>query len=236
MYALLYGYKIKIKEIGNMPGYFIHLGVCNEEALKDRGFVLGVEAPDMLKKHVKVLGIDGAKEKYNELKVSGMPEYEELESRINEKEEIGNNGGLHYGVSSKPGIKEYWSSLTDDQKKESFYKGYLWHLITDKKMYEQLDLDNKFKVVLECYNGDDIDSFKRQEVKKLHSDWDKTNELIKSKYGVELTPEVDELKVVGFNSDTNLSYVDWDIVRGVIDELRNINPLDCDLEDLVSKL
>ena len=103
-------------------------------------------------------------------------------------------------------------------------------------MYEQLDLDNKFKVVLECYNGDDIDSFKRQEVKKLHSDWDKTNELIKSKYGVELTPEVDELKVVGFNSDTNLSYVDWDIVRGVIDELRNINPLDCDLEDLVSKL
>ena len=37
-----------------MPGYYIHLASSNEKALKNRSFVLGVEAPDMLKKHVKV--------------------------------------------------------------------------------------------------------------------------------------------------------------------------------------
>ena len=35
-----------------MPGYYLHLAACKESSLENRSFVLGVEAPDMLKKHV----------------------------------------------------------------------------------------------------------------------------------------------------------------------------------------
>lgn len=219
-----------------MPGYYIHLAVCNNEALKERGFVLGVESPDILKKHLKLFGKEGALKKYEELKVDCMPDYEELKIRIYQKEFRDRTDGLHYGISSNPNIKEYWNRLSKQQKSNPFYIGYLWHLITDKLIYKELDLDMKFRCDLDNYSGDNIEEFKKRRKEKLHTDWDKTNELIRLKYKVDLTDEIRELNVVGFNKDTSLTYVDYDLICNIIDKLRRINPLNYDLDTFLDKL
>lgn len=217
-----------------MPGYMIHLSVCNEEVRKNRAFILGVEAPDLLKKYLKQYGIDGVEEKYNNLKVDGMPNFSELKERVCQKESSENNLGLHYGFSSNPDIKTFWGNLSDEQRNSPFYRGYLWHLITDKIMYSKLNLEEKFNQRLSEYKGCDKSSYEHLELEKLHSDWDKTNYLIQEMYRVELTPEVEELGVVGYINDDNLSYVDWGIVKEVLDDLRKINPLQVDMLDLIN--
>lgn len=75
-----------------MPGYYLHLAACGGKSLENRTFVLGVEAPDMLKKHVKFCGgIEEARAKYESLRTSEMPEYCELQPRILQKENADNN-------------------------------------------------------------------------------------------------------------------------------------------------
>lgn len=212
-----------------MPGYMIHLGVCNDIVRENRAFILGVEAPDILKTYLKKFGIAGVEEKYDVLRVDGMPNFSELKERVGQKESGENNLGLHYGFSSNPDIKTFWCNLSEEQRNNPFYKGYLWHLITDRLMYSKLDLETKFQDRISEYLGEDKSVIEKEELKKLHSDWDKTNYLIQEIYGVKLTPEVEELGVVGYINDNNLSYVDWDVVKGIIDELRNVNPLTCDL-------
>lgn len=216
-----------------MPGYMIHLSVCNEEVRGNRAFILGVEAPDLLKKYLKQYGIEGVEEKYNSLWVDDMPNFSELKERVCQKESKDSNLGLHYGVSSSPDIVAFYSGLSEEQKNSSFYKGYLWHLITDKIMYSKLNLEEKFNQRLSEYKGCDKSSYEHLELEKLHSDWDKTNYLIQEMYRVELTPEVVELNVVGFINDSNLCYIDWEIVKNVIDSLRRINPLRADMLGLI---
>ena len=88
-----------------MPGYYLHLAACKGNTLKNRSFVLGVEAPDLLKKHFKIYGnVAEARKKYETLKTADMPDYSELETRIQQKETINSTTGLHYGVSSNPDI------------------------------------------------------------------------------------------------------------------------------------
>lgn len=213
-----------------MPGYYLHLSACNPEALKNRSFVLGVEAPDILKAHVKLYGADGAREKYNSLKVEGMPEYCRFAVRAQQKEKSGTKGGFHYGVSSQPDVWAFWNSLTDEEKNNPFYKGYLWHLLTDILMYARLDIDTKYAVVLgSIKDHPDIKAFHEGEIKKLHADWDKTNAKVRATYpDVQLTPEVEELGVVQFIEDDHLDYVDWEIVKSTIDYLRELNPMEYD--------
>ena len=216
-----------------MPGYMIHLSVCNEEVRGDRAFILGVEAPDLLKKYLKQYGIEGVEEKYNNLKVDGMPNFSELKERVCQKESKDSNLGLHYGVSSSPDIVAFYSGLSEEQKNSSFYKGYLWHLLTDKIMYSKLKIEEKLEQNISAFMGMDKSAFIEFEKDRLHSDWDKTNFLIQERYGVELTPEVVELNVVGFINDSNLCYIDWEIIKNVIDSLRRINPLRVDMMDLI---
>lgn len=216
-----------------MPGYMIHLGVCSDDVRENRAFILGVEAPDLLKKYLKQYGIEGVEEKYNSLWVDGMPDFLELKERVCQKESKDSNSGLHYGVSSSPDLVAFYSGLSEEQKNSSFYKGYLWHLLTDKIMYSKLNLEEKFNQRLSEYKGCDKSSYEHLELEKLHSDWDKTNYLIQERYGVELTPEVVELNVVGFINDSNLCYIDWEIVKNVIDSLRRINPLRVDMMGLI---
>ena len=87
-----------------MPGYFVHFAACRPILLKDCSFVLGVEAPDILKKYYSMYGIEGAREKYNKLKTDNMPDFSVFESRICQKEKDGYRNGLHYGVSRSPDI------------------------------------------------------------------------------------------------------------------------------------
>lgn len=216
-----------------MPGYVIHLASINNNNRNKRDFVLGVEAPDILKKHLKIYTtLEAARDKYNSLKVGDMPEYSTLVARIQQKEDIGSDTGLHYGVSSNPNIELYWNSLIEREKNSNFYRGYLLHLLTDKIVYKALDLDNKFKKMIESYSGDDLENYKKTLVKSLHTDWDKTNTILKNKYNTELTPEVEELGVVGFNSSTDLVFIDINTLINCIDKLRNIDILSCSIKEL----
>ena len=77
-----------------MPGYYIHYAACRPEARENLTFLRGVEAPDILKKHYKMYGEDGALEKYNSMKTPEMPEYDVLVTRIGQKEKIPSSSEL----------------------------------------------------------------------------------------------------------------------------------------------
>ena len=221
-----------------MPGYLLHLAACNPHALKSRSFLHGVEAPDILKKYLKMYGIDGARDKYNILKNSIMPDFEVLKERTQQKEVYGSTDGLHYGLSSKPDIMYFWNSLNDEEKQNPFYRGYLWHLLTDLLMYTRLDIDTKFaNFIKEHENDENLEVLKKQEVKKLHADWDKTNAKVRDTYNnITLPPEVEELGVVQFIDEGNLDYVDWEILKETIDFLREFDPLQENVDDIIRNI
>lgn len=219
-----------------MPGYLLHLASCGGHSLKNRSFVLGVEAPDILKKHVNFCGgIEEAHAKYDSIRTSEMPEYCELQPRIQQKETANSNEGLHYGLSSQPDVKACWSGLTDMQNANPFYRGYVWHLLTDAIMYRRLDIDAKFQKVLDENQGHpDINALQKGEVKKLHADWDKTNAHVRDTYPeVSLPDEVKELGVVQFITEGDLVYVDWPLLKETIDYLRTFDPLNGDMESII---
>lgn len=219
-----------------MPGYMLHFSACNGEALKNRSFVVGVEAPDLLKKHFKVCGgIDGARAKYYDtLKTADMPDYSELEKRVQQKERKGSTEGLHYGLSSSPDVRLFWKGLSSEQQKMLFYRGYAWHLLTDAIMYARLDIDSKFQKALEAWGEQNQEEFINNERQKLHDDWNKTNALVRDTYkGIDLPAEVEELGVVKFIDEGELVYVDWNILKGTIDYLRTFDPINGDMDEMI---
>lgn len=218
-----------------MPGYMLHFSACNGEALKNRSFVVGVEAPDLLKKHFKVCGgIDGARAKYDTLKTTDMPDYSELEERVQQKERKGSTEGLHYGLSSSPDVRLFWKGLSSEQQKMLFYRGYAWHLLTDAIMYARLDIDSKFQKALEAWGEQNQEEFINNERQKLHDDWNKTNALVRDTYkGIDLPAEVEELGVVKFIDEGELVYVDWNILKGTIDCLRTFDPINGDMDEMI---
>lgn len=220
-----------------MPGYYLHLAACAEHCLKNRSFVLGVETPDILKKHLKIYGnVEGARSKYETLRTRDMPDYHELQHRVRQKERRGSTDGLHYGVSSSPDIKAFWNGLSNQQKNNPFYRGYAWHLLTDAIIYGRLNIDAKFKKFLEPYQGvPNIMELKKCEAKKiLHTDWDKTNARVRDTYpNVYLTEEVKELGVVQFITEGKLVFVDWMIIKDTIDYLRTFEPLNGDMDSII---
>ncbi len=222
-----------------MPGYLLHLAACEESTLKNRSFVLGVEAPDLLKKHFKIYGnVEEARKKYETLKAVDLPEYSELEARIQQKETIGNDTGLHYGVSSNPDVYACWNSLSETQKNNPFWRGYVWHLLTDKFIYSKLNIDAKFQNFLDK-NKDavNIDELKKAEVKKLHADWDKTNAKVRASYpAVCLPEEVKELGVVQFIEGGDLFYIDWAVLKEAMEFLRKFNPLTGNMNYIIKTL
>lgn len=215
-----------------MPGYYLHLAACKGNTLKNRSFVLGVEAPDLLKKHFKIYGnVVEARKKYETLKTADMPDYGELETRIQQKETVNSTTGLHYGVSSNPDIYACWNSLSETQKNNPFWRGYIWHLLTDKFIYSKLDIDVKFQKILD--NNKNATNMKT-EVKKLHTDWDKTNAKVRDTYPeICLPEEVKELSVVQFIEEGNLFYIDWTVLKEAIEFLRNFNPLGTDMDYII---
>lgn len=219
-----------------MPGYYLHLASCEKHCLENRSFVLGVEAPDILKKHVKFCGgIEEARAKYDSLRTSEMPDYSELLPRIQQKESANSNEGLHYGLSSSPNVRACWSGLSDKQKANPFYRGYVWHLLTDAIMYGRLDIDAKFqKVLVENQGHQDVEELKKAEVKKLHSDWDKINASVCETYPeVFLPDEVKELGVVKFITEGDLFYVEWPLLKDTINYLRMFDPLKGNMDDII---
>lgn len=221
-----------------MPGYYVHLAASNQKTRQNRSFVCGVETPDLLKTYLNLYGLDGTREKYNSIKTVEMPEFSYFESRVQQQENNLNSDGMHYGWSSNPNIMCYWDSLTKREKQNPFYIGYLWHLLTDLFIYKYLDIENKLDRFAEQHREDkSIASLMEIEYEKLHSDWDKTNEKIRISYpDVILTPEVLELNVVKFINDNHLAYIDWNIIKTIIDYMRTINPLDHDINRIIDTI
>lgn len=222
-----------------MPGYYVHFATCGKDSLKNRSFVLGVEAPDILKKYVKIYGgIQGTHDKYDSLRTNEMPNFAELQPRVLQKERADSNEGLHYGLSSNPDVWACWLNLSEEQKINPFYRGYVWHLLTDVLIYARLNIDAKFQEFLKKNEGNpDIEELRKVEVKKLHADWDKTNALIRDTYpDITLPDEVKELGVVQFIDEGNLVYVDWHILKETIDYLKNFDPLNGDMYCIIENI
>ena len=221
-----------------MPGYYVHLAVSNKDVRRDRSFVLGVEMPDLLKKYVKLYGLDGARIKYNSIKTTKMPEFSYFESRVQQQENNLSNNGMHYGWSSNPDIMCYWNSLGKFEKQNPFYIGYLWHLLTDLFMYKYLDIEGKLNRFAEQHKADkNISELIKLEHKKLHNDWDKINAKIITIYpDVVLTPEVLELDLVKLINDDELTYVDWNIIKTITDYMRTINPLNQEIDKIIDEI
>lgn len=221
-----------------MPGYYVHLAASNQKTRQNRSFVCGVETPDLLKKYLKLYGLDGSREKYNSIKTVEMPDFSYFELRVQQHENNLSSNGMHYGWSSNPNVKCYWDSLTKSEKQNPFYIGYLWHLLTDLFMYKYLNIESKLSGFAEQHKDDkNISELIKIEYKKLHGDWDKTNAKIRSTYpDVILTPEVLELDVVKFINDDQLAYVDWNIIKSITDYMRTINPLDQDINRIIDEI
>lgn len=221
-----------------MPGYYAHFAASNRLARQNRSFLCGVEMPDLLKHYYSIYGIVGAKEKYDQIKTSDMPDFSTFESRVQQVETDGSKNGLHYGISSNPDLRTFWNSLKDEQKKNPFYLGYFWHLLTDFVFYNFLDIDQKIKGSMK--NGSkekSLSTLKPEEVKRMiHEDWDRTNQRICDTYSdIVLPQEIEELGVVKFRQG-KVKYVDWDIMKNCIDFLRQVNPLTENMDDLLESV
>lgn len=216
-----------------MGGYKFHIATTSNTRVA--AFINGLFAPDLLKKWYKLYGIEGTLEKYNLIWTEGMPDFEELRERIMQDEVHGQPFGMHYGKSSLPDFNAFWNGLTETQKNMMFYRGYAWHLLGDMLMYKRLDIDTKMKAFYDANCGrEDFKELFAKEKKKLHSDWDKTNSLINATYSNSGLPEwIIELGVVNYLPAEDLQYVDWSVLKSVIDYMRSFDPISGDMEELI---
>lgn len=221
-----------------MPGYLLHFAACADAARTNRSFVVGVEMPDILKKYYKSGGLECAKLAYKALRTKEMPDFKIFEERVQQEERDSETNGMHYGVSSRPDVVCFWNSLSESEKKNPFWRGYLWHLITDLLMYSRLDINAKFEEFMkENANAENFKELRKAEVVKLHDDWDKTNAKVRNTYpNVSITAEVEEFGIVKYIDDDTLYYVDWPVLKATIDYLRSFNPLEDNLDEVVGKV
>lgn len=224
-----------------MPGYLLHYAAVKPELLLNRSFMLGVESPDILKKHLKIYGIDGARCKYNWTKTSIMPNYDRFEKRILEPETIGSTIGLHYGTSSNPDVWLCWIELSEKEKNNPFFRGYIWHLLTDYIMYKRLEISKKFTESLTPFKDDpNLAELQKKAKNELHTDWDKTNSKVKATYPEVILPEeVIELDVVKYVYSGELTYVNWFVLKSTIDFLRTFDPVNVtssEMEDIIHEI
>ena len=218
-----------------MPGYYVHLAASNHLTLKNRSFVCGVELPDLLKEYYKSYGLDGARKKYNIIKTSDMPDFSYFELRVRQIESKKNKNGLHYGLSSNPDIMSFWSSLTLEQKKNPFYIGYLWHLLTDLLVYKCLDIETKLEENIQNNSKNNLEL--KHEIDRIHDDWDKINTIIRDEYlDIQLTREILELGIVKFIDYNHFNYIDYYTIKYLIDYLRKYNPLDENVDDILANI
>lgn len=221
-----------------MPGYYVHLAASNKLARKNRSFVCGVEMPDLLKYYVKTYTLDEAKQKYDKIKTQDMPDFSFFEERVQQKEISNSNWGMHYGLSSNPDIFSFWNSLTDSQKQNPFFIGYLWHLLTDLLIYKHLDIDTIFtNLKKEHLNDSNLNELINIERDKLHSDWDKINVKLKKNYpDVVIPQEILELKIVKYIDDEQTFYVDWNLMKTLIDFMQVFDPLNQDINKIIGHI
>ena len=202
-----------------MPGYYIHLAASNSKNRGNKKFIKGIIMPDLLKDYYRMYGFSETKKKYEEIKINGMPDFSFFEQRVQEKPKENTNEGLHYGTSADPNIHLFWNSLTNEQKNNPFFRGYLWHLLTDLYIDQMLGLE--FGLNLEL----------------LHSDWDNLNTYIKTSYPlVKLPKEVIDLNIISYKNDNTFNYVNPNNIKKLIDFLNRFNVLKENPDEIIVKI
>ena len=207
-----------------MPGYLIHLASCYPGSLSSQSFRLGVEAPDLLKGYYKRFGLEGARSKWESLRIPGIPRFDRFEKRVQQPELKGSTDGLHFGPSSSPDLTAFWNSLSLPEQYSPFWRGYLWHLATDKVFYKRLRIEELLKKKMATMQRGK--KAYEKEVSQLHLYWDRTNSLVLSHYPHLFIPlELQELDVIHFVEDKNFRYISEIILLDTIDYLRKFDPL-----------
>lgn len=200
-----------------MPGYLVHLACCNPVIL--RHFVpirIGIEAPDLLRAYSQSFG-KIACDQWEQISVPSIPPYKRLEGLITQE------GGTHFGKSNSPNIQRFINSLDPSERDSPFWRGYLWHLITDAVFYKRLNIATLMSVKVDPYSSNREEVFKRER-EELHKDWDRTNSLVESLYHVRIPDEVRNLNLVKFSYEEP-RYVNREVIKSTIDSLRVLNPL-----------
>lgn len=220
-----------------MPGYYVHLAASNKTLRKNRSFVCGVEIPDLLKYYVKTYTLAEAKKKYDKIKTEDMPDFSFFEERVQQKEISNSNCGMHYGLSSNPDIFSFWNGLTNKQKQNPFFIGYLWHLLTDLLMYRHLNIDSIFNDLKKLHSNDDnLSELINIERDKIHSDWDKINVKLRKNYSDVVIPEeIQELGIIKY-IDGKTYYVDWNIIQELIDFMQKFDPINQDIDIIIEEV
>ena len=212
-----------------MPGYFIHLASCHKKARENKTFRLGVETPDLLKTYYR-LGPQIAKIKYTNLKTDLMPDFDVFLKNLNQKERENKNEGMHFGISGNPHVLYFWQNLTTEQQNNPFYRGYLWHLLTDLLIYTYLDWNYK----LNQYVKQNLGSWE-EAINLLHIDWDKTNKKIQDLYpDIVIPPEIQELNIINYLDSSNLTFINLNMIIELINFLANFNPLEEDINNIIA--
>ncbi len=220
-----------------MPGYYVHLAASNKTARKNRSFVCGVEIPDLLKYYVKTYTLAEAKKKYDKIKTEDMPNFSFFEKRVQQVEKSNNSDGMHYGWSSNPDIFSFWNSLTNEQKQNPFFIGYLWHLLTDLLIYKHLNIDSIFNDLKKLhFNDDNLSELINIERDKIHSDWDKINVKLRKNYSDVVIPEeIRELEIIKY-IEGKTYYVDWNIIQKLIEFLQKFDPMKQDIDIIIEEV
>ena len=78
---------------------------------------------------------------------------------------------------------------------------------------------------------------RKKQREKLHEDWDIINSKVHKCYPeIVLTPEVEELGVVKYKDEGNLTYVDEKILFTLISYMRTIDPMECDMDSVIDDI
>lgn len=229
-----------------MHSYFQYWASACPEAKQVRAFVIGLEIPDLLKDYRKKYknGLAEANAEYSILQeeTDGLPDFSKYFSeRLMQKERLGSSFGMHFGKKLCPNVKAFWNWVPDSQKANPFWRGYLWHLISDRVINPRLNINQKIKTLSETkkISQKELGTFMQEEVTPiLEKDLHKVNILLSDAYSdVQMTPEVEELGItLHAYPDMELSFIDWNVFIQSVGWLRSYDPLAPNIDDTIEEI
>lgn len=229
-----------------MHSYFQYWASACPEAKQVRAFVIGLEIPDLLKDYRKKYknGLAEANAVYKTLQeeTNGLPDFSKYFSeRLMQKERLGSSFGMHFGKKSCPNVKAFWNWVLDSEKANPFWRGYLWHLISDCVINPRLNIDQKIKELSETQDisQNELGNFMKQATRILGEDYYKVNALLSDTYNdVHMTPEVEQLgtNLQAHAPNMELSLIDWNVFIQSVGWLRSYDPLAPNIDDTIEEI
>lgn len=212
-----------------MHSYAVYLAACSPAVLDNRSFVTGCLLPNLLKAKYKSDGFEAARDFYLSCQTEDMPNFEEaFASRVRQKERFSHTSGMHFGRETFPHVNVFWGELDPSEKNNPFWKGYLWHLITDAIVNFRLGIEEKLK---KCLDNQFVLTSSSYEVLQLQTrllseDWNKVDCKLRLLFPyIEEVPVAKDLNLFQTSSiERELMFLDWDVMENTLTYLRSFNP------------